>query len=572
MILLPDYPDRVIREHRVRVERIALSVTFLLIFSASWWLFSGLFGSPELLSRLGPISLIFISSLVVIDLIDYGLIQKSRIGVIANICYPTLLALSISNLKFNDVLISGSIYFLMAVFLWFVAKKNLSITHSSRRWRGLTSILGLAFSASVMYSISSEIQIYMVVFACILITMIPDLLSKDENHKSRKDFIKKLDLVEEQVLLLRSQGISLEQASSILKKAREDCWNEPEKGLTVILLAEEEIERVKALANDLDDIKQETHLFMKKAESIAPGVHGPRKAFESGQKESDFGSLREAEILFRLSKKRSEIIIQHWQNAIDELASAEELISFVKDIPLDSINSIIDSAKEALESENPVEAIKIASSVPGHLESLESTTTEAKEAIIEAEKAIQEVEGSFSVSTKERLVESKVALESGNSSLAKGLATSILRDINKMSESMQNVQRGLRQRKKLTAVFPSGKSGDQWRNQLEDIETKVNSEQWVEASDLLESLTKNLQQYEKSRSEALELYSFVESEWIELRKKLDSSNIKVNDSMRMNAESKLSESKKLLEEGDIDSTLSSLGKTDEIMENLRRRI
>lgn len=572
MILLPDYPDRVIREHRVRVERIALSVTFLLIFSASWWLFSGLFGSPELLSRLGPISLIFISSLVVIDLIDYGLIQKSRIGVIANICYPTLLALSISNLKFNDVLISGSIYFLMAVFLWFVAKKNLSITHSSRRWRGLTSILGLAFSASVMYSISSEIQIYMIVFTCILITMIPDLLSKDENHKSRKDFIKKLDLVEEQVLLLRSQGISLEQASSILKKAREDCWNEPEKGLTVILLAEEEIERVKALANDLDDIKQETHLFMKKAESIAPGVHGPRKAFESGQKESDFGSLREAEILFRLSKKRSEIIIQHWQNAIDEIASAEELISFVKGITLDSINSIIDSAKEALESENPVEAIKIASSVPGHLESLESTTTEAKEAIIEAEKAIQEVEGSFSVSTKERLVESKVALESGNSSLAKGLATSILRDINKMSESMQNVQRGLRQRKKLTAVFPSGKSGDQWRNQLEDIETKVNSEQWVEASDLLELLTKNLQQYEKSRSEALELYSFVESEWIELRKKLDSSNIKVNDSMRMNAESKLSESKKLLEEGDIDSTLSSLGKTDEIMENLRRRI
>ena len=572
MILLPDYPDRVIREHRVRVERIALSVTFLLIFSASWWLFSGLFGSPELLSRLGPISLIFISSLVVIDLIDYGLIQKSRIGVIANICYPTLLALSISNLKFNDVLISGSIYFLMAVFLWFVAKKNLSITHSSRRWRGLTSIFGLAFSASVMYSISSEIQIYMVVFTCILITMIPDLLSKDENHKSRKDFIKKLDLVEEQVLLLRSQGISLEQASSILKKAREDCWNEPEKGLTVILLAEEEIERVKALANDLDDIKQETHLFVKKAESIAPGVHGPRKAFESGQKESDFGSLREAEILFRLSKKRSEIIIQHWQNAIDEIASAEELISFVKGIKLDSINSIIDSAKEALESENPVEAIKIASSVPGHLESLESMTTEAKEAIIEAEKAIQEVEGSFSVSTKERLVESKVALESGNSSLAKGLATSILRDINKMSESMQNVQRGLRQRKKLTAVFPSGKSGDQWRNQLEDIETKVNLEQWVEASELLELLTKNLQKYEKSKSEAQELYSFVESEWIDLRKKLDSSNIKVNDSMRMNAESKLSESKKLLEEGDIDSTLSTLGKTDEIMENLRRRI
>ena len=132
MILLPDYPDRVIRDHRVRVERIALSITFLLIFSASWWLFSGLFGSPEILPRLGPISLIFISSLVVIDLIDYGLIQRSRLGVIANISYPSLLALSVSNIEYNDALISGLIYLLLAIFLWFIARKNLSITHSSR--------------------------------------------------------------------------------------------------------------------------------------------------------------------------------------------------------------------------------------------------------------------------------------------------------------------------------------------------------------------------------------------------------------------------------------------------------
>ena len=572
MILLPDYPDRVIRDHRVRVERIALSVTFLLIFSASWWLFSGLFGSPDILPRLGPISMIFISSLVVIDLIDYGLIQRSRLGVIANISYPSLLALSVSNIGYNDALISGLMYFLLAIFLWSVARQNLSITHSSRRWRGLTSFLGLAFSASIMYSISSEMYVYLFVLICVLVTMAPDLLSKDENHKSRKKFIKKLDTVEGQVLLLRSEGISLEQASSILKKAREECWNDPERGMGMISLAEEEIERVQALAKDLDDIRQETHLFLKKAESIAPGINGPRNAFESGEKESDFGSLREAEIFFRLSKKKSEEVIQYWQNAIDEIASAEELISNIKQIQLDSIKNIIDSAKEALESENPIEAIKIASSVSGHLDSLEATTIEAKEAIIEAEKAIEEVDDSFSISTKERLLESKNALESGNSSLAKGLATSILRDINKVSVSMQKVQRGLRQKKKLIARFPTGQSGDQWRNELKNIEDKVDLEQWVEASRLLESLTKDLQIYEKSKSEALELYTFVESEWMDLRKKLDSSNIKVDDSMRMNAENKISECKRLLDEGDIESTLSLLGETDEIIENLRRRI
>ena len=572
MILLPDYPDRVIRQHRVRVEKIALSVTFLLILSATWWLFSGLFGSAELLPRMGPISLIFVTSLVIIDLIDYGLIQKSRLGVLANISYPGLLALSFSNVGINDSLISCMIYLIIAIFLLIVARKNLSATYSSRKWRGLTSIFGLAFSASILYSLSSEINAYLIIFTIVVITMIPDLMSKDENHKSRKKFIKKLDLVEDQVLLLRSQGFSLVQASSILKKAREDCWNDPEKGFEAILLAEEEIERVQALSSDLDEIKNEASQFLAKAESIAPMVTGPRKAFESGEKEADFGSLREAEILFRLSKKRSDIIIQNWQNAVDEIEKSEKLICDIEGIQLASINSIISSAKEALESENPVEAIKIASSVSGHLESLESTTMEAREAIIEAEKAIQSVGGSFLISKKERLIESKDALDSGNYSLAKGLATSIIRDIESISESMQSVQRGLRQKKKLIERFPEGKSGDYWNNKLNQIEEKADSEQWIEASELLDSLSKELQSFEKSKSEALELYLFLESEWFNLRKKLESSNIKANDEMRISAESKISECKKLLDQGEIDSTLSCLGETDEIIENLRRRI
>ena len=572
MILLPDYPDRVIRQHRVRVEKIALSVTFLLILSATWWLFSGLFGSAELLPRMGPISLIFVTSLVIIDLIDYGLVQKSRLGVLANISYPGLLALSFSNIGFNDSLISCMIYLIIAIFLLIVARKNLSATYSSRKWRGLTSIFGLAFSASILYSLSSEINTYLIIFSIVVITMIPDLMSKDENHKSRKKFIKKLDLVEDQVLLLRSQGFSLVQASSILKKAREDCWNDPEKGFEAILLAEEEIERVQALSSDLDEIKNEASQFLVKAESIAPMVSGPRKAFESGEKEAEFGSLREAEILFRLSKKRSDIIIRNWKDAVDEIEKSEKLICEIEGIQLESINSIISSAKEALESENPVEAIKIASSVSGHLESLESTTIEAREAITEAEKAIQSVDGSFLISKKERLIESKDALDSGNYSLAKGLATSIIRDIERMSESMQSVQRGLRQKKKLIERFPEGKSGDLWNNKLNQIEEKADSEQWIEASELLDSLAKELQSFEKSKSEALELYSFLESEWFNLRKKLESSNIKANDKMRISAESKISECKKLLDQGEIDSTLSCLGETDEIIENLRRRI
>ena len=573
MILLPDYPDQVIRSHKMRVEKIALSATFLLIISASWWLLSAVFGEPEILPRLGPISLIFLLSLVIIDLIDYGPVQRSRIGVMGNISYPSMLALSISDIDFSDdSLISGMLYLLLAAFFWYIAHKNLSLTYSSKVWRGLTSILGLVFSLALMYSISADFNVYLIVIICIMVTMIPDLLSKDQNYASRKEFTNALDKAEGEVLLLRSQGVSLEQASSLLKKAREDCWNDPIRGLELIAAAQEDTERIQALSNDLDDIRKDTMLYVKKAESIAQGIQGPRKSFDIGEREAEHGSLRDAELMYRHSKTKSEIVILHWQKALDAINSAEELISHKTELNVNSLINIISLARTSLESEDPLEAIKIASSISGHLDSLESTTSDAKQAIDDAEKALSSIEGSISVMTKERLEESKLALIGGDSSLAKGLATSIIRDIKLTSESMQNVQRGLRQKNKLIESFPKGLSGDIFRKKLKDIENKVTSDDWLDASDILSELTNDLQSYEKSLSEALELYSFIESEWNNLRRKLDSANIKVNDEMRIDAELNVSRCKKFLDDGDIDSTLIALGRTDEIIENLRRRI
>jgi NurA-like 5'-3' nuclease len=138
---------------------------------------------------------------------------------------------------------------------------------------------------------------------------------------------------------------------------------------------------------------------------------------------------------------------------------------------------------------------------------------------------------------------------------------------------MQEVQRALRQKNQLIDSFPRGSVGEVWRSRLAQIEVKAEEEEdWIGASTLLKELTTALQSYEKSLSEAQELYSFVESEWKELRNKLDSANIKVNDKMRLSAEKILSECDKSLEEGDIESTLTSLGRADEVIENLRRRI
>jgi flagellin-specific chaperone FliS len=388
----------------------------------------------------------------------------------------------------------------------------------------------------------------------------------------RKEYINSLDQAEGEVLLLRSQGISLEQASSLLKKAREECWNNPIRGLQLISTAREDTERIKALSEDLDDIRKDTMLHVQKAESIAPEVQGPRKYFDIGDRESEHGSLREAELMYRNSKNKSEIIILHWQNALDEIISAEKLFTTKKDLQLDSLLNIISSARESLDSEDPLEAIKIASSISGHLDSLELITSDAQIAIEDAEKALSSADGNFSIIANERLEESKKALLVGDSSLAKGLATSIIRDIKSTSESMQNVQRGLRQKNKLKEKFPKGSSGDSWREKLNEVEDKADSGDWLTSSNLLKQITDELQTYEKSFSEALELYSFLDSEWNSLRNKLESSNIKANDEMRLHAEKSLSQCKKYLDQGDIDSTRDALGRTDEVIENLRRRI
>ena len=146
-------------------------------------------------------------------------------------------------------------------------------------------------------------------------------------------------------------------------------------------------------------------------------------------------------------------------------------------------------------------------------------------AIEDAEKAISSANGNFSIIANERLEESKKALLAGDSSLAKGLATSIIRDIKSTSESMQNVQRGLRQKNKLKEKFPKGSSGDSWREKLKQVEDKADSGDWLTSSNLLKQITDELQTYEKSFSEALELYSFLESEWNSLRNNLESSLI-----------------------------------------------
>ena len=72
--------------------------------------------------------------------------------------------------------------------------------------------------------------------------------------------------------------------------------------------------------------------------------------------------------------------------------------------------------------------------------------------------------------------------------------------------------------------------------------------------------------------EANELLSFIQDEWISLRKKLDSAGISPQDEARISIEGNITDITRLLEDGEIQSSLSLLAESDLLIEEARRRV
>ena len=225
-----------------------------------------------------------------------------------------------------------------------------------------------------------------------------------------------------------------------------------------------------------------------------------------------------------------------------------------------------------MDAEEPAEALHIASSIPAHIESLEASSGEAEVAIADAEAALKSAEGELALANAERLTEAKEALAKGDVPLAKGLADSLAREVRETSDAMQEVQRALRQKKQISARFPSGQANQFWQSRLEEVEAAASSGAWTNASQSLTSLTNDLATYESEAGEAKELLDFVQSEWSELRRRLDSSSIAPTDESRRATEATVNKAIQALDSGQIQDCLTALGKADELLEGLRRRV
>ena len=572
MVLPPDHADRVIAQHRSRVEKVAMMGTLLLITSAGWWLFPAMDGSVELLPRMGPVIAMFVAALMLMDLIDHGPVERSRIAIASGLAWPMVIAMAIDSFGDGDRTLASVILILVAISLLLHWRNALGGSLSTRRLRAFSGLTGTAIGIAIVISLGLELLIA-VVFALACIGMVtPDLMAKDDVHKERKKFANELDEAEARMLELRSKNSGLEQASSLIQQAREAGWKDPARGMVLIEEADREAKRIMEMAVDIDAIRSDSLSAVEKAEEVAPVVQGPRRAFTMGDREAGHGSLREAEILYRLAKTKAEAIEENWQLAAESIATAEKAVAAKSGSASDSIRGILTAAKEAMDAEEPAEALHIASSIPAHIESLEASSGEAEVAIADAEAALKSAEGELALANAERLTEAKEALAKGDVPLAKGLADSLAREVRETSDAMQEVQRALRQKKQISARFPSGQANEFWQSRLEEVEAAASSGAWTNASQSLTLLTNDLATYESEASEAKELLDFVQSEWSELRRRLDSSSIAPTDESRRATEAAVNKATQALDSGQIQDCLTALGKADELIEGLRRRV
>ena len=561
-----------------RVEKLA-GFSALAILGAAVWLAwptvsSGMSGD-SITSDLKYAMIILAWGVFVQDLGIMDKKSRSRIGTISTIGWLPLAVVAISEFDGNLSQKVGMIILLITSSSLFMTSRNiLQGDIAVMKFRALMSLLGLVFAGSLLTTIDlsnnlSFVQIGICVLGFALICK--DWFSKDEHRGLRKEFDRRLNAMEERILILKSDGSAVDQAASLIMTAREEGHREPDWGMRLLDEAEEDIERSLSLAGDVDEIKADSLQSVETAENIAPIAKRPRKAWNMGQREVELGSLREGEALFRQAKQRASDIIEWWEKAEEAIREGAALLSSSKH-KQEGLEDILSDARKKLNAENPKKAYEFAMVIPDQLAASGDAMKVAENALKEAARQLKSADGIDKQLLEERLEKAEEELEQGNHAQVKGLSDGIVREINAEREAMDDVRRALRQKVHLVTKWSDRDDAAQWDDRLLEIESSADVLQWTHAAALLERLTKDLDAEDKASEEASELLEYVASEWKILRNQCDASGIRIDDDDRKSAEEAIALANEAHKAGRVDEALESLGLADGFMERLRRRV
>jgi len=569
MAMLPDYPSRVVARHRSRVDRASLLFQILLIILGAWWLFSSFgSGSPPLYSYL-PVLILFSSALLLQDLVEFGPTERMRISTACCLGWPILLAIAAVNRDEGNVSAVLTLI-LVSVILYCISWSMLRSDVKTRRWRGLVTTIG--FTLAIPIVLESDPASLLIMAIAASFTTLPILFTKDGLEGERQDFSEQLKDAEKHILGLQSGNTMMQQPNSLLKKARETGWKNPERGIELISEAKREANRISLFVSDVEEIMQQSEISVNRAEKVTGFPGRPRKIFEDAMKELENGSLRASENRFREAKSEAEAIRSNWQNALEAIYKAENAISDAEGHLVQGLRSTLNEAKKAMEDEDPQYALAIVSEIPSQMDDVEDLMLQARKSLEEAKSEVSHCDSAFIVDLNKRLEDANEALDSGNASLSIGLSEGVTRSIRKESEAKTTVQRSLRQVKSIEDRIPAGELGFDWTRRMAETKSSAEAGKWIEAAESLRSIVGELDDFHSRVEEAREMLEFLDGDWRKLRKRLESSGYGAENKDRISTERHLVDAERALSEGEIDDCLESLGDADSSMEALRRLV
>ena len=571
-----DRIDIEIAEQKARVTSLALACALATIASAAWYMWPALDGDAVLFNRLGAVGLLLSASLLLQDLAEPDARARGRLGAVSSLAWPALAVLGVEVMITNGtVQIGHGLMFIVAGACLLQSREFLRGNIDAQRFRGIMTLGGTTIGGALM--LSSQFEQEPMVVACAilglgLISSAIDLFGGDDDRSERKRFGRTLDSLELRILKLQARGVSLDQASSLCRNASEIGYKDPELGFRILEEAEEDIERTLALAEDISEIRDVCAATVAEASEIAPTAKKPQRSMDAGDRERDLGSLREAEMLYRRAKKLALNINEHWNAAEEQIIESSKLIAGLEGSQYQQLHELLIQAKEALAKEDCVLAHEISSTIPDHVSNLGEASEGAEEAYEEAVKIMEESEGLDLKLWNDRLESGAKHLEKGEFSLARGVSDGIVREVRKEREAMSDVQRALRQKKKIKERWKGRLDTEDWEERLKEVTTASKRKSWSHAAALLDRLTSDLDVLDAASGDAEELVNYVQEEWSGLRKKLEAAGIKAIDGERAACEKAVGDAKATFEEGRLQETLSSLGEADALMEKLRRRV
>lgn len=561
-----------------RIEKLAIFSALAMLSAAAWlaWptLSTGMSG--DVITSDVTYAMIIIAWGIFVQ--DLGIMDKksrSRIGTISTIGWLPIAVVAISELEGDLSSKVGMMILLIISFALFSTSRGiLQGDIAVMKFRALMGFMGLVLAGSLLSTINfSNKSSYVQLGLCFvgLALILRDWFSEDNDRELRKKFDRRLNSMEERILILKSQASAVDQAASLIMTAREEGHRDPDWGMRLLDEAEEDIERSLSLAGDVDEIKSDSLEFVETAEKIAPIVKRPRKAWDMGQREVELGSLREGEALFRQAKQRANEIIEWWEKAEEAIREGSALLSSSKHQQND-LEELLSDAKKKLHAENPKKAYEFAAVIPNQVAASGDAMVAAENALKEAARQLKSADGINKKLLEERLDKAEIELEQGNHAQVKGLSDSVVREINAEREAMDDVRRALRQKVHLVTKWSNRDDANEWDSRLTEIEAATDSLEWTHAAALLERLTKDLDAESKASEEANELLEYVFSEWKVLRNQCEASGIKITDEDRKSTEEAIALADEAHKAGRFDEALESLGLADGFMERLRRRV